>query len=292
MVSLAKRLEGRPFHLIATHCQNVPKNEVVSYIQGKGLLSDTPNMTVTSFGGHPKVKGNGYVPYYMVFDHTGKLAYNHMCGAYHGGDGLRMIEWVDELLAEAPDLFLGTEPFQAVPKLAKQVAAKKNLSAAVKQIEARRKSETESPAREEILRLYEAVKRYRDGALKRADKLMATDPSQVLPLLQGIQSELKGTELGAEVNARVAQLKSSKELKQSIAVSKSLRKIKKSLARTRSCKTCKRQGMKFFQHSCTTCRLDNSGAVKKAKKKLRSLIDKNPGLPITASAKGYLQALG
>ncbi len=140
--------------------------------------------------------------------------------------------------------------------------------------------------------MHAAVKRYRDGALRRADKLMATDPSQVLPTLQQVQAELKGTELGADVDTRIAELKGSKPLKQSIAVSKSLRKIKKSLARTRSCKTCKRQGMKFFQESCTTCRLDNAGAVKKAKKKLQSLADKNPDLPITKSVQEYAQTLG
>ena len=74
-------------------------------------------MTVTSFGGHPGVKGNGHVPYYMVFDHTGKLRRQHMGGAYHGGDGLEMIEWVDRLLKETPAIWLGNEPFQHLADL-------------------------------------------------------------------------------------------------------------------------------------------------------------------------------
>ena len=41
-------------------------------------------MTITKMGRHPDVRGNGYVPYYVVFDHTGKLAYDHMGGRYHG----------------------------------------------------------------------------------------------------------------------------------------------------------------------------------------------------------------
>ena len=36
LVSLAKRLEGRPFHLVATHCQNGKKEDVTAYIAGKG----------------------------------------------------------------------------------------------------------------------------------------------------------------------------------------------------------------------------------------------------------------
>ena len=35
----------------------------MAYIRSNGLAPDTPNMTVSSMGGHPKVQGNGYVPY-------------------------------------------------------------------------------------------------------------------------------------------------------------------------------------------------------------------------------------
>ena len=118
MVGLAKRLEGKPFHLLAAHCQDQPRETVVRYVRGKELEASTPNFTVTSFGGHPGVKGNGYVPYYMVFDQHGDLAYHHMCGGYHGGDGLAMIDRVDKLLKETPEIYLGKEPFEAVPKLA------------------------------------------------------------------------------------------------------------------------------------------------------------------------------
>ena len=81
LVSLAKRLEGRPFHLVAAHNQNDTKENVVAYMKSNGLSDDTTNLTVTSRGRHSKVKGNGYVPYYMVFDHHGDLAHHHMCGA-------------------------------------------------------------------------------------------------------------------------------------------------------------------------------------------------------------------
>ena len=111
LVGLARRLEGKPFHLIATHCQQGKQEDVVGYVRTKGLAPDTQNTTVSSMGGHPKVKGKGYVPYYMVFDHTGKLAHHHMCGAYHGGDGLKMIEWVDDLHEKTPAISLGDEPF-------------------------------------------------------------------------------------------------------------------------------------------------------------------------------------
>ena len=115
---MARRLEGKPFHLVATHRQRDTKENVVAYVKSKGLSADTPNMTVSSFGGHPKVKGNGYVPYYMVFDHHGDLVHHHMCGDYHGGDGLKMIDLVDQLLADVPAMYLGKQPFTAVKRLA------------------------------------------------------------------------------------------------------------------------------------------------------------------------------
>ena len=48
LVSLARRLEDKPFHLIATHCQNGQREDVVAYIKSKGLESGTPNVTVSS----------------------------------------------------------------------------------------------------------------------------------------------------------------------------------------------------------------------------------------------------
>ena len=150
LVSLAKRLEGKPFHLVASHCQRDTQENVVSYVKSKGLAADTPNVTVTHQGRHPKIKGNGYVPYYAVFDQHGDLVHHHMCGDYHGGDGLKMIEIVDKLLKSVPAIYLGKEPFTAVPKLAKQVGAKKNLAAAIKEIEKRKTAE---PSREEIAEL-------------------------------------------------------------------------------------------------------------------------------------------
>ena len=111
LVGLARRLEGRPFHLIATDRQRSPKEKQLAYLRDLGLSPDTPNFTVTSGGGHPGVKGNGYVPYYMIFDHRGRLVREHMGGAYHGGDGLAMIEWVDKLLLEAPSIWRQSSGF-------------------------------------------------------------------------------------------------------------------------------------------------------------------------------------
>ncbi|MHC4452552.1 MAG: TlpA family protein disulfide reductase [Planctomycetota bacterium] len=231
LVSLAKRLEGKPFHLVAAHCQRDTKENVVSYISGKGLAAGAPNFTVTSMGGHPKVKGNGYVPYYMVFDHHGNLAHQHMCGDYHGGDGLKMIDWVDKLLKATPEIYLGKEPYVHFDKLAKQISKKKNLPGALRELD---KHSEATPGREqlaELARLKKAIVNYRDRMLETANEFMETDPTKVIGSLSGLSKEFKGSALSPEIDSKLSELRKSKELRTSIDLfkrySKELRRLEK-----------------------------------------------------------------
>ncbi len=268
MVSLAKKLEGRPFHLLATHCQRQPKEKVVAYIKSKQLEPDTPNFTVSSFGGHPDVSGSGYVPYYMVFDHHGDLAYHHMCGQYHGGDGLEMISWIERLLMDTPAIYLGKEPYTHEAKLAKQISKKKSLPSAIKQIETRLATEPRA-SEGELQRLHDALKSYRDSRLSRADEFVAKQPSRVLPLLKQLAKDFKGTQLGRPVETRYKELSASKELKAAVAAEKSSKKIMKALDKTE--RTAK--------------------AMARARKKLQALIDKNAELPYAETLKKSLAEL-
>jgi hypothetical protein len=226
LVGLAGRLEDKPFHLVATHCQKAPREEVVDYIRKQGVAADAPNFTVTSFGRHPKVKGSGYVPYYMVFDHRGKLVHHHMCGDYHGGDGLKMIEWVDDLLAAAPEIYLGNEPFATRGDLAERIAGKKKLARAVMELEA---AIAEAPDDTELVRIRDGVVRWRDRALARAAELVASRPSRVEPLLEALGKDLKGTDLAEPVTEKAGEVIGSKELKRAIDVEKQLAKIEKAV---------------------------------------------------------------
>ena len=60
------------------------------------------NLTVMNQTGFPKAPIK-YVPYYLVFDHEGKLHHNHMAGPYHGGDGDHYQKLVQELLKAVPE---------------------------------------------------------------------------------------------------------------------------------------------------------------------------------------------
>ncbi len=101
MVSLAKSLEGKPFHMIASYCQHGSREGALAALQRQGWTKELQNTSVmyhTHFPGAP-VK---YVPYYLIFDHTGKLRHNHMAGPYHGGNGDLYQKQVKELLSKVP----------------------------------------------------------------------------------------------------------------------------------------------------------------------------------------------
>lgn len=269
---------------MATHCQRGTKEDVVAYIRSKGLAADSSNTTVSSMGGHPRVKGNGYVPYYMVFDHTGKLAHHHMCGAYHGGDGLKMIEWVDELLEKTPAIYLGSEPFEHEAALAEKVAKKKGLKGLLTAID-KKLAEADDAQRAELERLRAAIEDYRDRMLARAAELMATKPSETLPALKELAKELKGTSIAEPVEARLSELSKSRELKTAVSIEKKLAKIVRGLEKRDPCKACDRKGHESLNAACSACKQEASKAILKALKKLDALAEEAGELPIAATVK-------
>lgn len=278
LVSLAARLEGKPFHLLAAHRQRNPREEVVEYVRSQGLPPDTPNVTVTSMGGHPQVKGNGYVPYYFVFDHTGRMVHHHMCGNYHGGDGLKMIEWVDRLLEDAPAIWLGEEPFTTHAGLAERIASGKGLAKAVAELENLRGEGADGAP--ELDRLHAALVRHRDRRLAAAEHALGSRPSTVVERLEDLAKELGDTELGAPVAARLVALDGSDDLKRAIQVEKELAKLEKRMEKWKPCKSCKRAGAKGFRANCTECCDQNAKSLASFRRKLEELAAEADGLPI------------
>ena len=101
MVGLAKSLQEEPFQLIASYCQSGSKESALALLKKNKWTEDLKNTTVMRFTDFEKAPVE-YVPYYLIFDHTGKLRYNHMAGPYHGGDGDKYQELVKQLLKEVP----------------------------------------------------------------------------------------------------------------------------------------------------------------------------------------------
>ena len=211
-----------------------------------------------------------------------------MCGDYHGGDGLKMIEWVDDLLAKTPAIYLGDEPFEHETKLAAQVAKKRSLKSAVATIEKRLADPDLDDARKaELERLHTAVVDYRDRMTKSAEDLLATRPSRVVASLKDLQKELAGTSLDDAVGERIAELATSKALKTAIDIEKKFGKVVRSLEKRKPCKACDRKGHESLNADCAVCKDEAKSALRKALKKLDTLVEGHEDLPIAATVKRY-----
>ena len=242
-------------------------------------------------GSHPQVPGSGFVPYYMVFDYHGNLVYHHTAGGHHGGDGMEMVRWVDRLLKETPAIYLGEEPFTAIPDLAAAVAARKNLAATVLEIEKRLGNEGGSAAeRSELARLLTTVRAHRDAELGRVERDLANDPERVLPRLTALKRDLEGTSLVSVVAHRLQTLQETGELKNALHVHKAFDQIVGRLEKRKACKECRRAGQRRVRNDCAACRKANKKAFETAEKSLRNLMEKYPDCPVTQRVAAYRKA--
>jgi len=258
---------------VASHYQDISsKNAVIAYLKANGMSPFAPNFTITKMGNHPDVKGNGFVPYYIIFDHTGKLISHHMCGSYHGGDGWRMIEIVDELLEKAPAIYLGAEPYEKIAPLAARVSKGKALGGSVKKIDAKLASEPDAATKAELERLMGLVTKYRDRKMGYAEALEGKHPAGVIPTLKQLSKTFKGTSLAAAVDEKLTEMGDSDTLKDQVAIEKSFLKISKAYEKTKE----KRR---------------TDAYIAKTVKKLEKLIEGKDHLPYAATVEAFLADL-
>ena len=197
------------------------------------MWSFQPNFTITKNGGHPDVQGKRnedgvrLMPYYLVFDHTGRLVKHHMGGAYHGGDRWTMIDVVDELLAKTPDIYLGPAPFEEIEELVSPVVKGRPLGKVVKKIDRALSNDPDAATKAELERLLGSLALHRDRRLVYVASLESSDPSGVIPALKGIAKELKGTSLAAVVDAKLTEKSTSKTLAAAVELQKQFRRIRK-----------------------------------------------------------------
>lgn len=270
---MAKRLEDKPFHIIASHCQDTSsRREVIAYLRNNNMSAFAPNLTITKMGSHPDVRGNGYVPYYIVFDHTGKLVHHHMCGTYHGGDGLKMIEWVDKLLKDAPAIYLGKEPFKKIGTLATKVSTGKGLGASAKKLESQLAEPADAATKAELERLQAILVSYRDGKLARIEKMVGSQPGKVLGAMKSLAKDFKGTKLAEPVDEQLEEYGDSEALKTAVGIEKKFLKIVKSYEKVKESKR-------------------TDALMAKTAKKLDKLLEGNGALPFAETIEAFLKDL-
>ena len=231
---MARQLEGRPFHLILSHCHDVSSRDKIKlHLQAHGMLSFQQNLTVTKDGDYPGVAGKlnkegiRLLPHYFVFHPTGRLVTHNLGGPYHGGDHWTMIDVFDELLAGMPAIYLGPEPFQHIEKLAAQVSQGKHVGDVTKTIDHRLAAEPDAATKSELERLLSLITRHRDRRLRLVTGLEASDPRRVGPELKALAKEFKGTTLVKPIATQVAAASASKALAAAIDLQKRFLKIQR-----------------------------------------------------------------
>ena len=172
MASLAKELQGERFHLIASHNQSGSAEAALHEIFQNGLDVLADNVTVTKFTNHPGVQGTGYVPYYMVFDEHGQLAYHHQGGPYHGGDGSAVLDRVRGMVKQLPKVILDPQQGGTDHPIAKQLRSDPSFA---KGARALAKALQETPSDAHLRGLEEVLERSIASSLQAAALRLAYD---------------------------------------------------------------------------------------------------------------------
>jgi hypothetical protein len=172
LVGLAKELENKPFHLLASYNQRAKQEQAKHEIFQNGLAPLSPNVTVSMHARHTGVEGTGYVPYYLVFDHHGDLVHHHQGGPYHGGDGTEVLERVRGMLEQVPVIYMGKKPFQQHVELAQNLAKGKKLNKSLLALAA---ALAESPEDPELARILAGVERYKRSLFTESERLLGSD---------------------------------------------------------------------------------------------------------------------
>ncbi len=284
LVGLAKELEGAPFHFIASHNQSGSPEAALHEIFQNGLEPFAPNVTVTKQAGHPGVKGTGYVPYYLLFDHHGDLVHHHQGGPYHGGDGTAVLDRVREMLRSVPVVYVGKDPFERHHKLAAELEKGKKLS---KSLEALARAHAENPEDSELTRLVAGVVRYRDRLIATFAAQLPTDPGGVIKDLKSAVKDFAGTPWSAPLDELLAQLqdRSVSRLHEESASS-----LRSALARLDRLERVAGNGGKVLNPLDAKFRAENERDLEQIKRALKELRDEHSALPAGKRA-GELLAL-
>lgn len=222
LASLAKELEGQPFHLIASFNQNGTEEIALHELFQNGVPLTTTNVSATMQARHPGVRGTGYVPYYLVFDHHGDLVYHHQGGPYHGGDGKAVLDRVRKMLREVPRIYVGKALYTTHEKLAKSIASGKKLGRALKTLT---QAIEETPDDPELKRLVAAVERHASEQQRHFERKLATQAKPALKGLMALAKEFRGTPWGGELVQRAEELAGKDRRKENESAAKKLAKI-------------------------------------------------------------------
>ncbi|MDF1838449.1 MAG: hypothetical protein P1V35_11305 [Planctomycetota bacterium] len=231
LVGLAKELENKPFHLLASYNQRGTPAQAKHEIFQNGMALLAPNVTVSMHANHSGVQGTGYVPYYMVFDHHGDLVYHHQGGPYHGGDGTAVLDRVRTMLEQVPVIYTGRIPFERHAELAQKLEKGKQLNKSLLALAA---ALGQDPNDAELARLQNGVESYKRIELSRVERLLGTDFNAGQAHLETLAKAFLGTPWEYDIQPLVKSVRTPKAQKFHGAASKSLAKALGELQKLKS----------------------------------------------------------
>ncbi len=273
LIALARRQEGRPFHLIISHREDTSsRGEVIAFLRNNHMPASVPNLTITKDGNHPDAKLGAYVPYYVLFDHTGRIVQQHLGGSYFGGDQLAMIAAAEKLVKAAPAIYVGRVAFRHLAPLAQKVGVGKGLLGNVRRLESILAAPPDAETKAEAVRLLAAVRRYRDRQLAYVAALEGSRPSALLPAMKTLAKRFRGTDLGKAVDRALTTYVASTELKDAVGIEKKFRRIVKAYEKVKESKR-------------------TDALTAKAVKKLEALLEGHGALPFADVIEAYLMDL-
>jgi hypothetical protein len=273
LVGLAKELENKPFHLLASYNQRAKPEQAKHEIFQNGLAPLSPNVTVSMHARHTGVEGTGYVPYYLVFDHHGDLVHHHQGGPYHGGDGTDVLERVRVMLEQVPTIYMGKEPFHRHDELAQNLEKGKKLN---KYLLALASALAESPEDPELARILAGVELYKRNLLAESERLLGSDFNAGRERLATGAKDFAGTPWASDIK----KLSKTVHKVQSIKFySKAARTFARAVSQLNGLKRVQGNGSKVVNPLDGEFRQNNRKDLDKIIVDLEELRDQGPSLP-------------
>ncbi len=196
LVKLQKDYKDQGFTIIANHAQNIPKDEVVTY-----LRSAKVNFTVTS-GGRVDVPNRlSGIPAAYLFDSSGKLVLS--------GRPATMKQQIIDLIQSEPHFLAAGRSYKKLGKIAASLKRSKAYASILKKLDKEEKKGGE--AAEEAAYLSSRIRNYGKDRYLAAKKLERSDAFGAMSIYNELKVTFKGEKAGDKADERIKALKKNKE---------------------------------------------------------------------------------
>ena len=202
-MKLQEELKDSGFVVIASHVQNVPKDDVIQFLRQQKV-----NFTVTSGGDVPGDTANT-IPRAFLFDSKGRLV--------ERGLPSELKAKIPALVASEPHWLAAGRDYTKLKPVAESLKTAKSYGPILKKLDGEMKGS--GPAAEEAKYLSERILGHGKSKLEKAKAMEGEDPFPAQQLYTDISLQWKGSEPGTEAAKRLKELKGDKEFQKELKAS-------------------------------------------------------------------------